>query len=342
MIKSSPMRRIGSAHVLGAVALFVSLGGTAMANDSVRAFITGAQVRDGSLTGRDVRNRSIASADLAPGVLRAGPQGPAGPQGDRGPAGPDLAGATHVRVGGDRSPAENGAALRTALASISDASVDKPYAIQLAPGVYDLGGTTLAMKPDVSIVGAGRDATRIIGDQGQAEEHQALVLGANRTVLRDVTVANHSDAPTVFHNVMAVQGGARMRIEDAVLEVYTATRGYVLVATGGSSVDVSDSRLTSESGEVGSTALATGWSQFRIRGSELVATGRNFAFAVTAKGSTAVVESSAILSTGVAVNGPSGGSVAVGASRVVGRGVGNVSCVASYNGNFALVGADCN
>jgi hypothetical protein len=339
------MRRIGSAHVLGAVALFVSLGGTAMANDSVRAFITGAQVRDGSLTGRDVRNRSIAAADLAPGVLRAGPQGlggPQGPQGDRGPAGPDLAGATHVRVRGDRSPAENGQALRSAVASITDASLDKPYAIQLAPGVYDLGGTTLAMKPDVSIVGAGRDATRIIGDQGQDEEHQALVVGANRTVLRDITVANRSDARTIFHNVMAVQGGARMRIEDAVLEVYTATRGYVLVAMGGSSVDVSDSRLTSESGEVASTALASGWSEFRIRGSELVATARNHAFAVTAKGSSAVVENSAILSTGVAVNGPSGGNVAVGASRVVGRGVGTVSCVASYNGSFALVGADCN
>ena len=133
------MRRIGSAHVLGAVALFVALGGTAMANDSVRAFITGADVRDGSLTGRDVRNRSLTAADLAPGVLRAGPQGPARTSGRRRAIavrpGPDLAGATHVRVRGDRSPAENGEALRAALASITDASPTRPYVVQLAPGV---------------------------------------------------------------------------------------------------------------------------------------------------------------------------------------------------------------
>ena len=133
MIKTSPIRRIGSAHVLGAVALFVSLGGTAMANDSVRAFITGAHVRDGSLTGRDVRDRTSpptiwrrTPCAHRPGQLR-------GRRGERGPAGPDLAGATHVRVRGDRSPAENGEALRAALASITDASAAKPYVIQLAP-----------------------------------------------------------------------------------------------------------------------------------------------------------------------------------------------------------------
>ncbi len=60
---------------LGGVALFVALGGTAMANDKVRAFVTGADVRNSSLTGKDVRDRSLTAADLAPGVLRAGPQG---------------------------------------------------------------------------------------------------------------------------------------------------------------------------------------------------------------------------------------------------------------------------
>ena len=55
-------------------------------------------------------------------------------------------------------------------------------------------------------------------------------------------------------------------------------------------------------------------------------------------GSTAVVENSAVLSASVAVS----GDVAVGASRVVGQGVGNATCVASYNGNFGPVGADCN
>ena len=164
MHQTTPLRRrIGSAHLLVGVMLFVALGGTAMADDSVRALITGADVRNGSLTGRDVRNGSLTRSDLAPGALRAGPAGPTGPQGppgERGPGGPDLAGATHVRVRGDRSPAENGEALRGALAAITDASAAKPYVIQLAPGSYgQLGGTTLAMKPDVSIAGAGADPT---------------------------------------------------------------------------------------------------------------------------------------------------------------------------------------
>ena len=168
-----------------------------------------------------------------------------------------------MRVRGDRTPAENGEALRAALASITDASANRPYVIQLAPGVYDLGGTTLAMKPDVSIAGAGADASRIIGNQGQATEAEALVLGAHRTLLRDVTVANSSNAATAFHNVMVVPGGVMMRIADAALEVTTSSRGYVLIARGGSFVEVRDSRLTSESAAIGSAALALGGSQFR-------------------------------------------------------------------------------
>ena len=351
------LRRIGSAHLLGAVALFVALGGTAMAKDAVRALITGADVRDGSLTGHDVRNRSltgrdlrdrsVTAADLAPGVLRAGPAGPQGPRGERGetgPAGPDLAGATHVRVRGDRTPVENGAALRAALASVTDASATKPYVIQLAPGVYELGGTTLAMKPHVSIAGAGASVTRITGDQGQSTFGEALVLGADRTLLRDVTVANRGDAGAVFHSVVAVSGGAAMRIEDAVLEAERARRrGYVLIATGGSSVDVRESRLVSDSEELPSVVIAIEGSDFRIRGSELVATGRDQAYGLTVRdaGSTAVVENSSIASPVTALN-AAGGTVTVGASRVEGAASGAVTCVASYNGNFAPLGAGCN
>jgi hypothetical protein len=353
------IKNIGSAHVLAAAALFVALGGTAVANDSVRALITGAQVRDNSLTGRDVRDRSltgrdlrdrtVTAADLAPGVVRAGPAGPAGAQGPRGetgavgPAGPDLAGATHVRVRGDRTPAENGHALRAALGAITDASATRPYALQLAAGVYELGDTTLAMKPYVSISGTDADVTRITGGQGQSALGQALVHGADGTVLRDVTVLNSSDVRTPFHSVLAVSGGARMRIEDAVLEGRTTgARANALTAAGGSFVEVDDSRLTSGSDENPSAAIAIEGSDFRIRGSELVAQGARLAFTLTARdaGSTAVVESSSIVSSFIAVNG-AGGSVTVGASRVVGTPSGGVTCVASYDGNFAPLGGNC-
>ena len=90
MLKTNP--HIGSAHVLGGVALFVALGGTAMANDQVRAFVTGADVRNSSLTGRTCATaasppptwRQCASLQ----ARRSAAQGPAGPAGSQGPAGP--------------------------------------------------------------------------------------------------------------------------------------------------------------------------------------------------------------------------------------------------------------
>jgi hypothetical protein len=318
-----------------------------VAETAMRA-ITGADVRNGSLTGRDVKNRSLTRADLAPGVLRRGPAGPAGAEGragargPAGPAGPDLAGATHVRVRGDRTPAANGEALRAALASITDAAATRPYVLQLAPGVYELGDRTLAMKPDVSITGAGAAVTRITGDQRQIALDEALVLGADRTLLRDVTVTNRGDAGADLHNVLAVSGGAAMRIEDAVVEAETAVvRGWALIATGGSSVEVRDSRLVSDSRDP-NAALATEGSQLRIRGSELVAAGQGHAHGLTARdpGTTAVVENSSIESSGRALNGIRG-TITVGASRLVGGVSGDVTCVGSYDGNFAPLSASC-
>ena len=347
MHQTTPLRRrIGSAHLLAGVALFVALGGTAMANDSVRALITGADVRNGSLTGRDVRNRSLTSADLAPDVLRTGPagaQGPAGPRGpagERGPAGPDLAGATHVRVRGDASSAENGEALRAALASITDASASKPYVIQLAPGIYDLGNRTLAMKADVSIAGAGATTTRIVGDLGEQALGEALVLGAHRTDLRDVTIAHRGNAR--LPETLAVED-ATMRIEDVVLQANPNYGGIALVVVR-SSVEVRDSRIESDSVEGRAAAVRAG-SHVRIRGSDVVARGATaLGLTVSDAGTSAVVENSTLEGTGRAVQ-VLETQAWVAASRVVGGSreqSGAVTCVGSYNASFQAVNSHCN
>jgi hypothetical protein len=58
--------------------------------------ITGRQVKDGTLTGRDIRNRSIKPQDLSRSARVSGPQGvqgvpgPAGARGAAGPAGRDA------------------------------------------------------------------------------------------------------------------------------------------------------------------------------------------------------------------------------------------------------------
>jgi hypothetical protein len=247
-------------------------------------------------------------------------------------------------VRGDRAPAENGAALRAASASITDASVTKPYVIHLAPGIYELGNTQLAMKPDVSIAGAGAAVSRITGDLVHSGYDGTLVLGADRTSLRDVTVVNGGRGTGSYQNAVAVTGGAAMRIEDAVLQAdTTAKAGYALVADAGSSVDVHDSRLAGSGASYAMAADARGGAVLRIRGSELVATAPLSAHAARAEGagSAVTVEHSALLSNKVAVGGSGGAVATVGASRVVGRALGTVTCVASYDNGFLPLDAAC-
>jgi hypothetical protein len=77
---------------LGAVALALALAGGAWAGK--RYIITSShQVKPGSLTGSNVRNGSLSTADLSPSARQdlkgaQGPAGPRGPKGDTGATGP--------------------------------------------------------------------------------------------------------------------------------------------------------------------------------------------------------------------------------------------------------------
>ena len=83
------------ANLLAAAAVFIALGGTAVA-EPLRDLVTGKDVKDSSLTGVDVRDGSLRTADLRARDLEAlrgqkgdaGPAGPAGATGPIGPAGP--------------------------------------------------------------------------------------------------------------------------------------------------------------------------------------------------------------------------------------------------------------
>jgi collagen triple helix repeat protein len=99
------------ANVMASLAVFVALGGTSYA--ALR--VTGDNVVDNSLRGRDVKNDSLGTRDIAnlratdfaPGDL---PVGPRGPRGERGPAGAQGARGSIGPSGqqgldGDRGPA---------------------------------------------------------------------------------------------------------------------------------------------------------------------------------------------------------------------------------------------
>jgi hypothetical protein len=69
--------------VVALLALIVALGGTSYAAITV----TGAQIKDGSITTRDIRNRTLRAEDFGH-RLPAGPQGAKGEKGEKGDTGP--------------------------------------------------------------------------------------------------------------------------------------------------------------------------------------------------------------------------------------------------------------
>ena len=83
----SILKRLRGRHttVVAYLALFAALGGSAYAAVTV----TGKQIQDGTITGKDVKNRSLATAKLSKGAIASlsGDRGPAGPQGAPGPQG---------------------------------------------------------------------------------------------------------------------------------------------------------------------------------------------------------------------------------------------------------------
>jgi hypothetical protein len=93
---------------LAHVALFVAFTGTAAA----APLVTGAMVKDGTVTGRDVKRGSLGRSDLATGVrMPRGPRGRPGDAGPPGPQGPENPGAPtarvqSVRVNSDGTPSD--------------------------------------------------------------------------------------------------------------------------------------------------------------------------------------------------------------------------------------------
>ena len=84
----SILKRLSRRHTTAVayLALFAALGGSAYAAVTV----TGKNIKDGTITGRDVKNRSLDSKKLSTTAVSSltGQRGPAGPQGEKGEGGP--------------------------------------------------------------------------------------------------------------------------------------------------------------------------------------------------------------------------------------------------------------
>ena len=103
--------RPSPALVIACVALAVALGGTGYAAMKLPPnSVDSRALRKNAVTASKIKNGTVGTSDLAPGVLRRGPAGPPGPRGrrgERGPAGdaPQIAYA-EISPGQDDSHAE--------------------------------------------------------------------------------------------------------------------------------------------------------------------------------------------------------------------------------------------
>ncbi len=83
------------------VAVVIASGGGAYAAGTL---VTGRQVRDGTLSSADIRDGSLLAKDFKAGQLKAGPAGPAGPAGAPGPAGANGQNGQNGQNGADGAP----------------------------------------------------------------------------------------------------------------------------------------------------------------------------------------------------------------------------------------------
>ncbi|MGH2687116.1 MAG: hypothetical protein ACRDJP_16755 [Actinomycetota bacterium] len=132
-----------------------------------------------------------------------------------------------VTVGG--TPTQNGNALRSALAGITDASAANRYLVKLEPGTFDIGTQELVMKEFADIEGSGRMGTIITCACGSPSNTTtgvaATIHGAVNTGLRSLSVVNtggNAHAHGVDYLGIA---GEPVRITDVAVEVSGATSG---------------------------------------------------------------------------------------------------------------------
>jgi len=182
-------------------------------------------VCDGCVNSNDLRDETIKPRDLHRSVLFG----------------------EYVVVRANGSPAKNCTRLRSALAKIKDASVHKRVVVRLERGTFDCGTSPLAVKRHVTLEGAGRHATAIIGNTAGLDH--GVVETANHSRLRNLAVAHQGAGSSVAIAILVPGKGVAIRDVAVRAESQTANSLFGIVVPGGS-VSLTDVsvRAISESG----------------------------------------------------------------------------------------------
>lgn len=86
--------------------------------------------------------------------------------------------------------AQNGTALKNALAGITTATSTDPWLLKIEPGTYDVGSVPLTLKANVDVEGSGQGVTTITGAGGCVGDESRTVEAAVAVAMRELTVAN--------------------------------------------------------------------------------------------------------------------------------------------------------
>lgn len=283
---------------------------------------------EGCINSKQVRDGSIRARDLKPNV---------------------LFGRTILVRSNGATNAANCKKLRKALAGIDDASVDNPVLVKLERGTYGCGSTPLAMKRFVTIEGAGRGFTRILGNTSGFDK--SVIVGANEAALRHLTVQHAANGSG---GAIAIDTrGRRVSLTDVAVKIDSATAGnmFGIFAPGGilNLTDVSVHTNNPDGGGIAINAtsgaklnMANVWARnvsgagnpAALQLSDSSATGYGIQFSSNTFG---------ILGFGSSVFELMGGAIIGG--RGVGSGfTGSFSCVGiakEVSGNLTLRAADC-
>jgi hypothetical protein len=179
-------RRVGPqpATVISCVALAVALGGTSWAAITLpRNSVGGAQLRDGSVTSRKVRDDSLLARDFRRGQLPSGPPGPqgaVGPQGAQGAAGP-----------------------RGAAGPSGPAGSARAYGLVSADGVLDAAKSRNVVS--VSHPGYGTYCITLPADIDAAATDVVASIDYSGTPTRNMSVERRSSAACGGGNTVVVQ-----------------------------------------------------------------------------------------------------------------------------------------
>ena len=206
--------RPSAATMLAFIALLIALSGTAVGQTAVSAaqrLVSGKQIRDNTITSRDVKNRSLLARDFKLGQLPAGPKGntgapgangAAGPQGPAGPAGPP--GPTH-----GVSDALNWANTSAAPQGVETISVDMPRAGRLfVIGSVETGAVCDAVSSCRTGVAVYVDGTLVV------PATHTLAAGPN---------ARNDGTPVVY----GVSGALSPGTHEVALKIHPSAGAYI-------------------------------------------------------------------------------------------------------------------